>query len=139
MISDTKVVKISNKNESVESRIVQVPQNSKEAIYAHICWIYVWCFTLSFQDEREAIFRMNQLREVLRKLKANYRFNLKTDLFYLMIDACYHYSSYKISHTIFETMQQYDVQPDNRIKLMHFDHRREAIKKQKSEHLEKIS
>jgi len=65
---------------------------------------------------------------VIKKLRADYRYNFKSDLFYLLIHTCYHNSTFKISHTIYETMNQHEVIPDNRIKLMHFDHRREAIK-----------
>ncbi len=88
-----------------------------------MCWIYMWCFTLSLQDEKENVFRLNQLRQVIGKLKADYRYNLRVDLFYLLIELCYRHSSYKVSHTLYETMCRYDVVPDNRIKLLHFDHR----------------
>lgn len=94
-------------------------------------WIYMWCFTLQFQDEKEAIFRLNQLRQVIGKLKADFRHNLKADLFYLLMETCYHHSTYKISHILYETMCRYDVVPDNKIKMLHFDHRREDIKREK--------
>lgn len=95
-----------------------------------MCWIYIWTFTLTSQDEQESIFRVNQLRQVISKLKAHYRFNLKTDLFYLLISTVYHHSTYKTLSMIFDTMNSYEIVPDNRIKLMQFDCRREAIKQQ---------
>lgn len=111
------------------SREIKIAPNSKEGIYVYMSWIYMWCFTLKEQKETESIFRLNQLIQVIGKLKADYRYNLKVDLFFLLIYTCYHNSSYKISKKIYDTMCQYDVLPDNRIKLMHFDHRREDIKK----------
>lgn len=74
------------------------------------------------------MFRLNQLKQVIGKLKADYRYNLKVDLFYLLMETCYHHSTYKVSNAIYDTMCRYDVTSDNRIKLMHFDHRREDIK-----------
>jgi len=43
------------------AREVKISPNSKEGIYVHLCWIYLWCFTLGLQDEKENIFRLNQL------------------------------------------------------------------------------
>lgn len=103
------------------SRDVRVFRDSKEGVFVHMTWIYIWCFTLGVQDDKENIFRLNQLRQVLSKLKSDFRFNLKTDLFFLLIDACYNHASYKISSIIYETMIRYDVAPDNRIKLMQFN------------------
>lgn len=114
-----------------QSLEVRIPTRSKEGIYVYMCWIYMWCFTVGLQDDKEHVFRLNQLRQVIGKLKANLRFNLRTDLFYLLIEICYRHASYKMAHTIYETMCRYDVVPDNRIKLLHFDHRQEDIKAQR--------
>ena len=102
-----------------------------------MCWIYMWCFTLGQQEERENVFRLNQLRQVITKLKADYRYNLKVDLFYRLIESCYQHSNYKTLNVLYETMCRYDVQPDNRIKQMHFFLRREDFKAQKLSSLSK--
>lgn len=73
---------------------------------------------------------------MLGKLKSDFRFPLRTDLFFLLIDACYHHASYKIASTVYDTMVRYDVAPDNRIKLMQFNQRKEDIKQQQKRPLD---
>lgn len=72
---------------------------------------------------------MNQVKQVLKNLKAHYRFNFRSDLFYVLIRSCYYHSSFKVCDAIFQQMMQLEAMIDNRIKLMHFDHRSQAIKK----------
>ena len=41
---------------------IKIPNNSKEGVYVYMCWLYMWCYTLTEQDENERVFRLNQLR-----------------------------------------------------------------------------
>jgi hypothetical protein len=41
------------------SRDVRVSKDCKEGVFVHMAWIYMWCFTLGVQDEKENIFRLN--------------------------------------------------------------------------------
>jgi hypothetical protein len=109
------------------SRTIKIPKDSKEGVYVHYAWIYLWCFTLKEQDPGERIFRLNQLRQVIGKLKSEYRINLKVDMFYLLIEACYKNGTFKMTQKVYETMERYEILPDNRIRLMHFDHHRQDI------------
>jgi hypothetical protein len=45
--------------QNAQRKDIKVAQGTKEAIYVHLTWIYLWCFTLSQQDEREGQFRLN--------------------------------------------------------------------------------
>ena len=63
-------------------------------------------------------------------LSLEFRFNLKLDLFTLLMETCYYYSTYKIANTIFETMFRYGCVPDKRIKQLHFDKKARDVKEQ---------
>lgn len=47
---------------NVSKEPIKIPPNSKEGVYVHYAWIYLWCFTLKEQDPCERFFRLNQLR-----------------------------------------------------------------------------
>jgi len=51
-------------------------------------------------------------------------------MFYLLIEACYKNGTFKMMQKVYETMVNYEVFPDNRIRLMHFDKHRQDIKAQ---------
>lgn len=74
---------------------------------------------------------MNQLKQVVGKLKGDYRFNLKTDLFYQLMETCYYHSTYENAYSIYTMMDRYDVLPDNAIKFMMFEQRAASLKQQK--------
>ena len=93
--------KIKVVDKAADSLQILLPTNCKEGIYVHLCWVYIWCFTLSYQDEKETIFRMNQVKQILKNLKAQYRFNFKPDLYYVIIRSCYYHSNFKVCDAIF--------------------------------------
>lgn len=110
--------------QSNSSKSIYIPKDSKEGVYVHYAWIYMWCFTLKEQDPAERIFRLNQLRQVIGKLQSEYRINLKVDLFVLLIEACFKFGTFKMTRVVYEVMQRYQIIPDNRIRLIHFEHNR---------------
>jgi hypothetical protein len=59
---------------------------------------------------------------VLAKLYAEFDYTPGTDLFYLIIESCYKNCTYDIAHTIYETLCDLNSIPDNKVKLIHFDH-----------------
>jgi predicted DNA-binding antitoxin AbrB/MazE fold protein len=64
-------------------------------------------------------------------------------MFYLLIEACYKNGTFKMTQKIYETMERYEILPDNRIRLMHFDHHRQDIianvKTQKTQKKQKVN
>ena len=60
--------------------------------------------------------------------------NLRTDLFFLLIDTCYHHGHFKMTSRIYETMLRFECVSDNRIKLRYFEHqKKENRNKNKAE------
>ena len=65
---------------------------------------------------------------MITRLKADLRYLIKSDLFYLLMEACYFNADFRAMSAIYELLIRYDVQPDNKIKLMYFELQKEDIK-----------
>jgi hypothetical protein len=48
--------------------------------------------------------------------------NFKTDLFFLLMDTCYHDGHFRMTSRIYFTMIVFGSLADNRIKLRYFEH-----------------
>ena len=110
-------------------KIYSAPGNrDPSGVYVLMSWVYMWCFTLSQQEKKEHQFRLSQLKQVIQTLNNEYSFVLKQDLFYLLIHASYYNSTYPITHDIYEFITRLDVTPNDEVKRLYWDHRREDSK-----------
>jgi hypothetical protein len=58
-IAEESKVKINQTNKQIGAKDVRVASINKEAVHVYMIWIYMWCFTLGKQQEKENIFRLN--------------------------------------------------------------------------------
>jgi hypothetical protein len=84
----------------------------------------MWSGTLSYLDTREVYFRLNQLLQVIARLKTEQCPCLTTSLFELIILTSYRQDNYfRITKRIFETMQKYGLTASTTIQryyLLHY-------------------
>ena len=107
---------------TVGRRDTRIPSNfRKERTYVHLCWIYMWCGTFKQQERKEKFFRLNQLIQVIAKLKAKCMPQIDTELFALIIDTCYKDGEFKMTKKVYETMRRYETPPNNGILLRYFN------------------
>lgn len=59
ILDDNKKPKVQIEVYNNSSKSIYIPKDSKEGVYVHYAWIYMWCFTLKDQDPGERIFRLN--------------------------------------------------------------------------------
>ena len=65
---------------------------------------------------------------MLSKLRNDHDYNLGSDLFYLIMEACMQSISFADSQPVYETLTKLGAVADYRVKLVHFDHQRESLK-----------
>ena len=75
----------------------------------YITWIYMWCATFKDQDDREQQFRINQMIQVLIKMKdpiltmnSHQQAKLLDDLLNQIIKTTFNYSKQKLSEMIYK-------------------------------------
>lgn len=54
-----------------DEKYVKKNNDVQQMIYIQVCWVLMWCITLSEQDKREIWFRLKQLLQVLQQLNTD--------------------------------------------------------------------
>ena len=106
-----------------------IPLNRKdERTYVHLCWIFMWCGTLWQQDKKEQLLRTNQLLQVISRCKNKATKFADTEMFYMIIDACYKYGMFKMTKRVYGAMQTCHILPSNAIFQCYFQHQKKENK-----------
>ena len=99
----------------------------------------MWCGTIDQQEDRERFFRLNQLIQVISKLKAKCGFKIDTDLFFLIIDICNRDGDFRMTKRVYEKMRQYNTPANSAIFQLYFQQQRRELKARKKEKLSTLN
>lgn len=134
IVENIDMAKKEQKLDVSERREVQINCSlRKERVFVFFSWIMIWCGTLKYQRKEEQHFRLNQLTQVMAKLKSDYIMAPSVDMFYNIIYACFWYGDFKMTQHVYERMETLKVNPDARIKYLLFQkERKDNIEKSNS-------